>query len=188
MILVCHLLTQLGTFKMVVSTNADAWGTLKIPMGSFNALRVKTETHIVVKMEGKTGKLPYVSIPGFDQDEIEPSYTWYTNNKGHYIASYYPLDDEMEYMVSSLSINNDISKNTDIKVNNPFNDQLTLKNNSNTNYLITLIDLSGKQIFNQKIEPNSTTTIDATQLPSGVYSLQLLNINNKTVSFQKLIK
>ena len=93
------------SIKISISSIADAWGKIKIPLGNFDALRIKTITVTKGKFAAKTGKFPYIDIPGSEIDESSTDYQWLTNNKGTFLALYSEADDNMEFMTSSLGIN-----------------------------------------------------------------------------------
>ena len=175
------------TFRLIVKTKSDAWGTIKIPSGNYDALRIWSEVRNIAKLEGKTSKTNYISIPGFDQDEVEQSYRWYAKGKGNYLASYMVADDEMEFMSSSLNIKPTV-KISDLKVNNPFSNELKIMNGSTDNFQISLVNLNGSQLTNAQVAPNNTYVFNTSNLNEGLYYLQIVNLNTKSVSFQKVIK
>ncbi|MFM9946258.1 MAG: T9SS type A sorting domain-containing protein [Bacteroidia bacterium] len=175
--------------KVVAISKTDAWGTLKIPMGTYNAMRIQSLFKYQITAYGKKGSLPYTKIPGFEEAMESEYYVWYSKNKGYYLANYDVEFQEMSFMVSGLDVGKSIKpKHSEILVTNPVSNEVILKNNGNSNYLATLFDMTGKQVFSEKIEGLSTNTIDASKLPPGIYNLQLYNIDTNSTSFQKIIK
>lgn len=185
------LLDSIRMTSTIASTaKADAWGTVKLPMGNFDALRIKNVFKYSFAAEGKIGSFPYTKIPGFEESGSSIVYLWYSKSKGYYLANYDEEYDEMSYMVSGLlSVKNEEPKGIkEVIISNPIMNEIKLNNTGHSSYLVTLIDLNGKQIFSQKIDRNSTELIDAGNLNSGIYTVQLLNMETKTLTYQKLIK
>lgn len=177
------------TSKIKFDNTVDAWGSLKLPMGTFNSLRMKMNIYFDVQVAAKTGKLPYVEMPAFGQVDTSYNYTWFTNGKGRYIASYYPEDGEMEFMVSSgLSSKSVVSTKTGVVASNPFNNQMVINNSGNDGILLTIFDMNGKQIESKKVAGKSQATLETSAYNSGIYTIQYLNLTNHSVSFQKVIK
>jgi len=177
------------TTKIKFDNNLDAWGTIKLAMGNFNALRVKQNLYFNIAVAAKTGKLPYVNIPSFGQIDTSINYTWLTKGKGHYLAQYYPDDNEIEFMVSSGLSSKTISKfKAGVLVSNPINDQMMLKNAGNDAVLLTVFDINGKQLAIERLEGKSESTIETSSFKQGMYTIQILNLTTHSVSFQKVLK
>lgn len=73
---------------------------------------------------------------------------------------------------------------------NPASQTITLKDESLTNYNnYSITDMSGRVIINDKLVQNKTHSITISQLPDGIYQLQLLGDDNlHTIPFIKSTK
>jgi hypothetical protein len=178
-----------ATTNISISSKADAWGSLKLASGTYNTLRVKSDIRFRVTLEGKTGKLPYFPIPGFDIDEMNTTYTWYNNGNGYQLLIYDEQSDIMDFQVSTgANVKNVPVKNTSIVVTNPMNNQFTAKNTGNNNVVINMVDQNGRVIFTQNLDAHSSLEKDMSAVANGVYTMQIQDLSNNSISYQKLIK
>lgn len=70
---------------------------------------------------------------------------------------------------------------------NPANNEITLNSNVFGSGMVTLVDMTGRVVFQQKTVISSTQKINIQDLPSGIYSLSVIIENNQSVvSFVKL--
>ena len=72
---------------------------------------------------------------------------------------------------------------------NPFNESITLTNlnNNKSPYQLSIIDIQGRELYNNIINTNNYI-IDLHNLSSGIYFCKLLNIKTNTLSFSRLVK
>ena len=168
---------QDGTLTYIV----DGWGILKTPAGSFEVLRVKTE---VVKSD-----TIFIQLLGFGMriPSNETIYEWYSKGEGFPILTV----TEQLGQITSTVFNDDMTVGVEdagnkpkIKIYpNPVTEVLNLELN-NSNYSITIIDLSGRAI----LQPNtlSPNQINVSSLPKGVYFIKLINSeSNEILQFVK---
>ena len=69
----------------------------------------------------------------------------------------------------------------------PFNNELTIVTNNNTNTYFELYSLDGKRVFNNKLI-NKFNSVSISYLSSGVYYAKILNENKEIIYIQKVIK
>lgn len=86
--------------------------------------------------------------------------------------------------VSSVEENNVLGLNI---YPNPANNEITLNSNVLGAGTVTLVDMTGRVVLQQKTVISSTQKINIQDLPSGIYSLSVIIENNQSVvSFVKL--
>jgi DNA-binding transcriptional regulator/RsmH inhibitor MraZ len=95
----------------------------------------------------------------------------------------------MDFQVSTgANVKNVPVKNTSIVVTNPMNNQFTAKNTGNNNVVINMVDQNGRVIFTQNLDAHSSLEKDMSAVANGVYTLQIQDLSNNSISYQKLIK
>jgi hypothetical protein len=86
--------------------------------------------------------------------------------------------------VSSVEENNLLGLNV---FPNPANNEITLNSDVLGAGMVTLVDMTGRVVLQQKTILSSTQKINIQDLPSGIYSLSVIIENNQSVvSFVKL--
>ena len=159
----------------------DGWGILKTPAGSFEVLRVKTEVTksdtIFIQLMGFGIRIP----------SNETVYEWYSKGEGFPILTV----TEQLGQITSTVFNDDMTLGIEQGTNklnnniypNPVTNLLNLELN-NSNYSVTIIDLSGRIVLQPKmLSPNQ---IDVSLLPKGVYFIKLVNQDaNEILQFIK---
>ncbi len=73
-----------------------------------------------------------------------------------------------------------------VKYNNPINDELAIQFPTNANYEVTILDLSGKKVFNANYPNASNAVISTQKLNTGAYILTI-STKNEQISV-KLVK
>lgn len=175
------------THRKGVSTSlADAWGTLKLPQGTFNnVLRIKTtqEVRDSINFMGTD----FVSVSrsvsySFFRDDIKQqllTITYLTfvdplsgNESTSKTVMYYP-----ETATNNPNSVQNIEKAFEGDIYpNPASTQITFTPQANaTHYIIT--DVLGKVYNSQSIESTEPQTVDVSTLPQGVYIVSLYNGN-----------
>ena len=74
-----------------------------------------------------------------------------------------------------VAVNNTQGSTTTLVFPNPFNDRLIVENTESEQVEGVLSDLNGRSIRRLTIEPNSNSTIEATDLPAGFYVLNIFH-------------
>ncbi len=171
----------------------DGSGTITIPLGTYDVLRLKTiqNTSSVLNvycsdtvsgMGAWINNIPFSSIPtlaGFSNDEQEIKYQWITNDASVkfllveiIVDSLDNIADGVSFQTISLS-----SSMAELPLNTfdiypiPASDKLIIESKSSNLTALTLLDVMGKLVFSDKFK--STTQIDLTQISKGIYYLNL---------------
>ena len=101
------------------------------------------------------------------------------------INLYNPSGVDCEYLLTHLGIAED--NNQDFQVfPNPTTDVVNILFNKVGTHLMTLTDHSGKVILEKSLS-NVKEEIDMTQLPSGIYTIRIENVNNE-VRIERIVK
>jgi hypothetical protein len=181
--------------KGTISLNADAYGTLQLPSGTFsNVLRV----HFVQDYQDSTnisGFGPYVLA--YYNDE----YMWYLPNNHMPIFSTYSITiDDGFFPTTSTGSNKlgTILTGINEHVNyikslnfypNPTSSgvlNLDLNLNNNINYEVVIIDNIGREVLRTKSDEGimgyNFKTIDISSLESGLYNFEVITDNMKLVN------
>jgi hypothetical protein len=176
--------------KSWVTQDADAWGVITTPTGTYNALRVKT-TSLDSSFMYMGSTLIYAD--GY----TNISYSWYAPN---YVMPVYEIDGDLiddEYEVYSITYNNGETVGLNNKPTfavtaypNPATTDLFIDLNPAENIQsVVLSDLSGRIVFNKTV-PVGTTRMQmgVASFPEGMYMLQLISDNRVVGSGKVLIK
>lgn len=159
----------------------DGWGTLTIPYGTFQALRVKTTINI-------TDTIYYDALMYGIKINRPTNYEYYWIAKslqGHalkitqagigYSAEFL---DSLSYTTNVQTIGNNI----DFKIfPNPANNEITIQTNFNnfpTN--ISIKDNLGRVVFEKELN-NNVSNIDVSNIKSGYYFVEIKNKQSKIV-------
>ncbi|MCC6722403.1 MAG: T9SS type A sorting domain-containing protein [Bacteroidia bacterium] len=177
-------------FITKIKTECDAWGSITIPSGTYNALRINYKFEIIDWAEGKIGNGSYYKIPNNEFKSSSSIFLWITNGKGFPIAIYDTSEKEFTYYESGILSNKftEISVSNDLIVVNPVNENIIIKNNGGESYKLILTDICGKQIFEKEINADEELTQDASSLLKGTYILNVINKQSGKSSYIKLIK
>ncbi len=167
----------------------DGWGTIKLPYGQFNCLRLKStifqDDSIYLSNTGLGIRVPqYYTV-----------YTWLAKNMnfpimtatvpqnliGQVNISY--LDSIRQFVgINSSSINND---NTLYIYPNPTTNYVNIKFNSFDEYTLNIINTFGEIIFTKQYNNKNNVNISTENFARGLYFIQITNSNKQIV--KKLI-
>lgn len=173
-----------------VHVEADGYGTLILPAGTFtNVLRVKVEEDITDEtiglpvpitleyqndfyywfMEGLTGPLFYYA------------YFEATAFTGTTITELGSLNPEAVVAIQNVTL----PENLIHVFPNPATESLYIQNMNNIEFEnIALYNMMGQSVLNQKMNNENITEINVSNLPAGIYTLQL---KNESGSLSKMI-
>jgi len=162
--------------------NVDAHGDVIIPMGTFDALRVKTDDVttqdiFVYCSSTVTGNGSWHLMPDSDI-QITSSYAWWTNDPlVKFVLVQIGVDslggiDAVDFMHSPLpSSVNDLSSNNFNIYPIPATNNLTIESQKTDLTALELVDLTGKVIL--KKEFIQSTSLDVSSIAKGIYFLNL---------------
>jgi len=155
----------------------DGWGTIKLPGGTYEALRVKTS---ITKSD-----TIYVDLLGFGLriPSNETIYEWYAKGEGYPVLTVTTtLLDLVTGVEFSDNLINGISKTNIAKSNslypNPVQNTLNLELKK-SDLTVTIVDLTGRTVYSS---PNlSPQQINVEFLPRGTYFVTLRNASSHEV-------
>mgnify|MGYP001398139510 CR=1 FL=1 len=168
--------------------NVDAYGDVIIPMGTFDALRVKTDDVTTQDIflycsSSVTGNGSWHIMPDSDV-EVTSSYAWWTNDPLiKFVLVQMEIDslggtNGVDFMHSSApSSVRDLSSNNFNIYPIPSINSLTIEAKNNELTSLDLIGLNGKVIL--KKEFIQSTTLDVSHIAKGVYYLNLKTVDGK---------
>ena len=155
----------------------DGWGTLKLPGGTYDVLRVKTELD-------KSDTI-YLDALGFGLKipSSETIYEWYAKGEGYPVltvtTSAFGLISTVQFSDNLISsVNNAITMETVKLYPNPVQNTLNLDLHS-SDLSVTILDVSGRVILT--CNELSPSIVDVSSLPNGMYFVKLENQNEHQV-------
>jgi hypothetical protein len=171
----------------------DASGTITIPLGIYDVLRLKTTQNTssvlnvycsdtVSGMGAWINNIPFSSIPilaNFSNDEQEIKYQWITDDASVKFLLAEIVVDSLDNIINGVSFQTipsssfvaELPQNTFNVYPIPASNQLTIESKSSNLTDVTLLDVMGKLVFSDKFK--GTTQIDLTQISKGIYYLNL---------------
>jgi len=177
--------------RTVKSSFVDAWGSLTLPMGTYNTLRIKEERTTYDSIWGKIfGTWVLVQT---DQSS-STLYKWITNDAslGYYLVT-------MNYNTGNQTVNSvefmnmmpvgveNHSQKSILAYPNPVKDILhfNIKNIERGELLI--YNLNGQLVVNKEIM-DSKTSVSVSSLPNGIYFYVVKDWNSNMITSDKFIK
>ena len=174
-------------------TNIDAWGTLVIPMGSFDVLRQRID-------EIETDSI-FAKIAGnwmFISETIDTSitYSWWTDdvNVGFTLFSMDvdPASGDVDGSISfmnSLPVGlHEIAMIESKAFPNPVSDVLNIEFEEAQNGELTLYNQVGQLVRSRKLNHQNHVQLQISQLPAGMYLYRISNASGEVVSSGKVTK
>ena len=171
--------------ESLIEFNVDAYGVVIIPMGTFDALRLKTDditttdffAYCSDTIFGNGGWYPMAGI--FPSEvEVVSSYQWWTNDPLiKFVLVQMDIDsagniEEVGFMHSpSPSSVTDLSSNNFNIYPIPATNNLTIEAQNNDFTSLNLVDVTGKVIL--KKEFTQSTSLDVSHIAKGMYYLNL---------------
>jgi len=187
---------QIDSIKILIESsaefNVDAYGDVIIPMGTFDALRLKTDDvtttdYFVYCSDTIFGNGSWYPMPAAifpPEVEITSSYSWWTNDPlVKFVLVQIQVDslgviDAVDFMHSpSPSSFNDLSTNNFNIYPIPATNNLTIEARNNDITNLDLVDVNGKVIL--KKEFNRSASLDVSHITKGIYFLNLKTVEGK---------
>lgn len=173
------------------TTTVDGWGTLILPNGSYQVLRVKSDItdidSIYVDQFGTGFNLPV---------QLTHEYKWLAVGKGTPMLQINTNDILGNETVSSIryqdfgpsAIENISADNSEINIfPNPTSDYaFVMPSEKFQNEKMLITDVTGRVLNEISVSSTEVTTIDLTRFSEGIYFVQIINDGNLD-SVQKLI-
>jgi len=187
---------QIDSIKILIESstdfNVDAYGDVIIPMGTFDALRLKTDDvtttdYFVYCSDTIFGNGSWYPMPAAifpPEVEITSSYSWWTNDP---LIKFVLVQMEIDSLggINGVDFINSSAPSSvrDLSSNNfniypiPAVNSLTIEAKNNELTSLDLIGLNGKVIL--KKEFIQSTILDVSHIAKGVYYLNLKTIDGK---------
>ena len=181
--------------EMTAQFNVDAEGVMILPIGSFDALRLRVDRTTIPSIEvycidtnGGTNSGWY-PVP-FGSTETESFYQWYSNDvSAKFILSEVSLDSIGNPETGITFLTNSINSLDNIEVNYinifpiPSTYNVTITSESNEEVNAILSDINGREV--KRFEFTNSITLNLSDLEKGTYLLNLKT--NKDILTKKLI-
>ena len=186
------LYDQIDSIRVLVESttefNVDAHGDVIIPMGTFDALRVKTDDVTTQDIflycsSTITGNGSWHLAPDSDV-EITSSYAWWTNDP---LVKFVLVQIEVDSVggISAVDFMHSPSPSsvTDLSSNNfniypiPATNNLTIEAQNNEFTYLNLVDVTGKLVL--KKEFTQSTSLDVSHIAKGMYYLNFKTVEGK---------
>jgi hypothetical protein len=145
----------------------DGWGTIKLPGGTYNALRVKTTT--------QKSDTVYIDMLGFGIaiPSTEVVYEWYAKGEGFPVLTVNTQLGLVTNVIFSDNLVSSITENESISparvFPNPASDILNFEW-SEPEYSFDIYSVTGVLVFSTNQKP--THPLDVKMLPEGMYFIQ----------------
>jgi len=185
--------------KAVVNSNfhVDAWGDVTIPIGNFDALRLKVEEVTTTEfytycstggLQGGWFIAPPQLIPV--ETEIAKRYQWWSNDPMFkFMLADLEVDSFDNVIEATFLIDPSLSSFSNLPVTRfniyptPTNSSLTIDSQNNDLTSLELVDLTGKVILEKEF--TQTTTLNVSGISKGIYYVNLKTVEGKVT--KKLI-
>ena len=179
--------------------NVDAWGNVTIPLGTFDALRLKVEetttTDFYAYCSSSLGlgggwySVPAQLFPS--ETEISNRYQWWSNDPS---AKFMLAELEMDSLSNNVEFVTFLTENQttsvhilpNISVNvypNPTLETITISTSINNSEFV-VSDINGKVLSNERF--SKTSQFNFSEYPSGVYFIKVISEDN--VVTKKIVK
>lgn len=157
---------------------ADGWGTITTPFGTYNAIRVKETINTTDTIFSSSFNMGYnITRP------TSYEYYWLTNGMKSYVAKAYSSGNlyTMEFLYTpALSVEE--LNNVSVRIfPNPASTYLTIQSNGNEQMNFSVLNSIGETVYSAK-NVNSTFQIPVKQLPQGLYFLKMETDSKLTIS------
>ena len=167
--------------------HVDAWGDVTIPIGNFDALRLKVEEVTTTEfytycstggLQGGWFIAPPQLIPV--ETEIAKRYQWWSNDPMFkFMLADLEVDSFDNVIEATFLIDPSLSSFSNLPVTRfniyptPTNSSLTIDSQNNDLTSLELVDLTGKVILEKEF--TQTTTLNVSGISKGIYYLQFKN-------------
>lgn len=180
--------------KVVITSDftVDAWGDIMIPLGSFDALRVKVEetttTEFYTYCSSSVGSgggwftAPEQLVP--IETESDNRYQWWTNDPTvKFMLAELEVDSVDNIELVTFLTNSNVAlieekQRTGVNVfPNPTINHITIETQNNKLAALNLVDVNGKFVLNKRF--SQTTSLDLSKIAKGIYYLNVSTSEGK---------
>lgn len=165
----------------------DGWGSITTPLGTFDAIRLKSVSFIKDSMIIQAMSIDTMT------ERLMIEYIWLT--KTHHIPVMKVTENinNTDVRVTVQYIDNyKLPRNWSINENNqesvlniypnPCKDFVKIVYNASNNANISVFDMYGNKVSERSINPNSTTDINVSEYAKGIYTARITDSKNKPVT------
>ena len=173
-------------------TTIDAWGTLTIPLGSYDVLRQK--------VENTSTDSTFFQVAGnwmffFASDVSSTSYSWWTNNSGAGFQIFDISMDETGNEVSDVSFlfstTVGLPENSNVEARvypNPVKNIMFIEFEKLVGGELTLLNIQGQVVARQNVDHTNRIQLSVSHLPEGIYVYRITDHSGNAVSSGKVMK
>ena len=190
----------------------DAWGTITIPGGTYDVIRLKRVEYIETRLDIKLGGLPWLDVTdqfgdfgggtgGMDFFGIDTTVTYsYLSNESKEPIAVFSLDGKESFVENatfkSLLVNpvdetkETLNPNLYAFPNPAINEvKFEFSNLKKGNYDLKIFNILGLEVYGQSyaISGSKTVKIDISRLRKGTYLYSLLDEKGKAITTKRLI-
>ncbi|MES2561020.1 MAG: T9SS type A sorting domain-containing protein [Bacteroidota bacterium] len=182
------------TVDVKTTSTADGWGSLIVPSGTHNVLRVRNVTNVDVTVEGKIA-IFWTTVPvNLDRNQI--LFAWYAKNKKYAMAEA-QLDTNGVVTTFRYQVDSVPTKPTTGLANltptsqltaypNPANETITFNTTSPTGQL-SIMDATG-QLVSRKTFDTQNILFDTQLLPAGFYMAHIQDTDGSHSSIKFVVQ
>lgn len=177
--------------KSYLRKEVVGWGTLKLPGGDYEVLKVYVDRKDTTTINAKLMGMVWTPIMG---DTSQYNNIEFSMKNLLYPLSTVELDTNQQptnvYWVDvdpSLNINDNVLSNIINYYPNPVIDNIIFEANEPISKLV-ILSLDGKMVLEEKFENKQTIDINLSHLKSGIYVFSLYNDKSNLLRTGKLVK
>jgi hypothetical protein len=175
-------------FKSEITSEVevDAWGTVTIPLGTFNALRL---SEVRTSVDSSWAKVAGIWMLQFTTTTMSYNYEWWTNEApvGPFLASmsstdnFTTIDDATWVKDAFVNVPEANDENTLGIYPNPASDYLYISTGKTTNQSLMVINSAGQVVIKRELYGAKKHQIDIAELPQGMYHCIVVEDESGTV-------
>ena len=174
-------------------TTIDAWGSITIPMGTYNTLRQRVDQD---QIDSTFMKMDGIWVFVFDSESSTTSYSWWTN------------DNNIDFMLFSIDIDNDSggevfgityfigsvvglyeTKMSETKVYpNPATDIINFEFDASFSGELVIMNEMGQAVVRKNLNEQKFSQINISKLVTGMYVYRVTSNSGRLLSSGKLQK
>jgi hypothetical protein len=148
------------------STNADAWGTLTLPGGSYDCLRVRTELNVT-----DTIYIGFTETGTQIERPLQVNYTWISPVVGGVVAEAIFVEDALisfRYLANQSTLSSAAISDNDFKIfPNPASQNFEISVPRSFVGSYKILDLTGREVSTGQIR--EVASVDVSALSEGIY-------------------
>ena len=176
------------------SVEVDAWGSITIPLGTFNSLRISE-----MRIEKDSIWMKLFGVWNFSVEIIDTTYnySWWTDDDaaGFILATLYYEPDtktvtESNFLMANpyYSIEEYNNDNSIYVYPNPVSSNINFSFKDKTEGVIEIFDFTGRNIEEIQLNNVSEVIINMSEYPAGIYLYSIIGKNGNIIHSGKICK